>query len=287
MGVRFGLIVLVLLAGHAQAADPVAFARDPELARIAKDLAAARKAAVDFLFDNARYPETAKARRGWRVGIDVQPGHGDMGRRVCAAICKHNEAVEVVAKLLLARTRVVGTKRATRAPLKITRAVNHYGVVVIDTGVEKFLKAYKKRYDAWRKAEPESNNRLAHAMGALAYKDWKAARTLGGPLKGGEELVWETVRPSAPRPCSLGTNASVGGTTRTSAAVSACSTPTAYPLACRRSYWTSASTTWRATSRSRWRRAGSSAISIRPTRRAGRCAGARPARATAGAWRRT
>ena len=96
------LLLLLLLAGVARAAESradkarrvleeqIAFLQDDkqraELERLGGELRTARQQALEFLFDNKRYPVPAKASKGWRVGIDLQPGHAEMERRVSAAM---------------------------------------------------------------------------------------------------------------------------------------------------------------------------------------------------------
>ena len=170
------LIVAVFLAGWARAD----FFDEParkQLLELGGKLKAAQADAVAFLFDDGRYPVPAQAHAGWRVGIDRQPGHKEMEKRVGKAIRLHNLWIERVAAGLKIKTRTVGLKRPTTEPLEVTRPVNHYGILVIDVGVERFLKKDRQG-----------------ALGALARKEWKAALAQGAKLEGLDALVWETLR---------------------------------------------------------------------------------------------
>ena len=134
------LLVAVVLAGTARAGP---FFDEParrQLRELGGKLKAAQADAVAFLFDDGRYPVPAQAHAGWRVGIDRQPGHKEMEKRVGKAIRLHNRWIESVAAGLKIKTRTVGLKRPTTEPLEVTRPVNHYGILVIDVGLERFLK---------------------------------------------------------------------------------------------------------------------------------------------------
>ena len=167
---RSAFVVLFLLLGsvpvlRADEVDPavvearaavverIAFLFDaesrPELEQAAAEMEKAQAAAVKRIFDNKRYPTSAQAHRGWRVGVDVQPGHKEMERLVAAALIQHNRFVALLARGLGAKTRLVGARAPTTVQPEIVRPVMSYGITVIDTGIAKFLKAYRTKHDVW------------------------------------------------------------------------------------------------------------------------------------------
>jgi len=176
------ILSLAATAGEARSALPPL---DADFQRALGKLVDARAKARKILIDDERYPVPAKAFAGWRVGIDQQPGHRDMEALVCAAIVKHNEVTVALAKLLRVPTRTVGLKRPTEKPLEVTRAVNHYGIVVVDLGIERFLK---------KASTSDGLDALSVAIRALAAEEWAAARTASGKLKGTDAVVWRLVR---------------------------------------------------------------------------------------------
>jgi len=188
---RYQALIVLLLATGARS-QPIGV----ELQTSLVDLAAARSKARKILVDDERYPVPAQAHAGWRVGIDRQPGHRDMEKLVCAAIVQHNKTMVGLAKQLGVKTRVVGLKHPTLEPLEITRAVNHYGIVVIDRGIDKLLKKHRDKLVKNPRDGP-GDGAMARAIHALANHEYAAARTAGASLKGHEAVVWETVRASA------------------------------------------------------------------------------------------
>ncbi len=211
------LLLLALLAGGARAAESradkarraleeqVAFLQDDELRaeleRLGGELRTARQQALEFLFDAKRYPVPKKASKGWRVGIDLQPGHEEMERRVSAAIVLHNRVMQLLAKQLEVKTRTVGASRPTLKPPAEVRTVSVYGILVIDTGVAKFLKSYRAGFDPWRKlrgrALPAGRDVFLYALGNLSREKWKEAAASGRTLQGAEGIVWEALRAAA------------------------------------------------------------------------------------------
>ena len=183
MRIRTSAGVLFALAAIAQPGESF---KDERLVKLAAETVKARAAARGFLLDTRRYAMPAQALRGWRVGIDIQPGHDEMERLVSAAIIRHNKATALLAEKMGVRTRTVGHKRPTLEPLAITRPVNVYGITVIDTDIAKFLKRYRK--------QAAKGDALEVALGALAREEWSKAAKAGAKLKGVEAFVWETAR---------------------------------------------------------------------------------------------
>jgi len=213
-------VVLILLSGSVPAlrageADPridearaavvekIAFMFDaewrPTLEKVAAETEKAQASAVKRIFDNKRYPTSAQAHRGWRVGIDVQPGHKEMERLVAAALIQHNSFLALLAPGLGVKTRLVGARAPTTAQPEIVRPVMSYGITVIDTGIAKFLKTYRTKHDIWvsrrgKKAKIGRGDYLLEAIAALARDDWGRAARAGRKLRKLEKTVWEAIR---------------------------------------------------------------------------------------------
>ena len=179
-----------LLAAPVTAADDTfGFLADPKLAELAVELSAARAAAVALLFDDVRYPVPARASKGWRVGIDRQPGHEEMERKVTAAIILHNRALAAVAAPLKIKLRIVGRGEATSKPLRRIKPFQEYGIRVLDLGIEPLFHAYKRR----KKVEGV----LPKAVAALARKKWLDAKAAAASLTGAEAMAWDVLRAAA------------------------------------------------------------------------------------------
>ena len=93
MPTRTSTAVLFALTAVASAGESF---KDEQLAKLAAETVKARAAARGFLLDTRRYAMPAQALRGWRVGIDKQPGHDEMERLVSAAIIRHNQATALL-----------------------------------------------------------------------------------------------------------------------------------------------------------------------------------------------
>jgi len=186
---------LLVLAADRDAVDArFAFLEEArDLEALAPRVKKAQDAARKILFDNRRYPVPAQARRGWRVGIDRQPGHAAMERAVAAAIVQHNKAVDLVAAKLGVPTRLIGGAQPTRRVPARIKPVQQYGILVIDNGLLKFLGDYRIDYEAWGAKPKGDTDRLLHAVGALAQSKWGNAAARGRRLNGAERLVWDVL----------------------------------------------------------------------------------------------
>ncbi len=180
--------VLLLCVGPLAAAEP-SFFDDAKLDALAKRLITARDDAVEFIFDNQRYGVPARASKGWRVGIDKQPGQVAMERKVAAAIILHNQFTKAVAKGLGIPTRVVGRSTPTTTPPKIRGGFCEYGIVVIDEGVKLLIARYARLREV-----PDG---LPKALVALSKSKWADAKKHASSLRGARALAWELLRAAA------------------------------------------------------------------------------------------
>lgn len=85
-------------------------------------------AALEFVFDDRRYPVPESAHTGFVLGRDVQPGQAEMENLAALAIVAHNRLVQKLGALTKSKPITYGAKKPTLAPPKRPGPIEEYGI---------------------------------------------------------------------------------------------------------------------------------------------------------------